>query len=118
MTPSTLIGRDGQVFTAFDTSYRSSFSSSATASTYLFVDGYSLVNARVGFRAAAGWTVSLWSRNLFNTEYYDLLSAAPGNSGLYVGQPGDARTFATYCRTAARYSPESLTFLRCWLSAS
>ena len=102
VTPSTLLGRDGQVFTAFDTSYRSSFSSSATASAYLFVDGYSLVNARVGFRAAGGWTVSLWSRNLFNTQYYDLLSAAPGNSGLYVGQPGDARTFGVTLRLSVK----------------
>jgi iron complex outermembrane receptor protein len=36
--------------------------------------------------------VSLWSRNVLNTNYYELLSAQPGNSGLYVGQPGDART--------------------------
>ncbi len=94
----SVLGRAGQFFTAFDTSYRSSFSSSATASTYLFVDGYSLVNARVGFRAAEGWTLSLWSRNLFNTKYFDLLSAAPGNSGLYVGQPGDDRTFGVTLR--------------------
>jgi len=102
VTPSTLFGRSGQVFTAFDTSYRSSFSSSATASAYMFVDGYSLVNARIGFRAAAGWTVSLWSRNLFNKDYYDLLSAAPGNSGLIVGQPGDPRTFGVTLRLSLK----------------
>lgn len=68
-----LLGRGGQVFTAFDTSYRSTFSSSASASTYLVVDGYALLNARFGFRAAEGWTLSLWSRNLLNTDYYDLL---------------------------------------------
>jgi iron complex outermembrane receptor protein len=102
VTPSTLFGRTGQAFTAFDTSYRSSFSSSATASAYMFVDGYSLVNARIGFRAATGWTVSLWSRNLFNKDYYDLLSAAPGNSGLIVGQPGDARTFGVTLRLSLK----------------
>ncbi|MFN7913868.1 MAG: TonB-dependent receptor [Vicinamibacterales bacterium] len=95
-----LLGRPGQFFTAFDTSYRSSFSSSATPSKYLVVDGYTLLNARVGFRAAEGWTVSTWARNLLNTDYYDLLSAAPGNSGLYVGQPGDGRTVGVTLRLA------------------
>ena len=42
----------------------------------------------IGFRAANGWTVFLWSRNLLDKEYFELLTAAPGNTGLYVGQPG------------------------------
>jgi iron complex outermembrane receptor protein len=98
----SLFRREGQFFAAGDTSYRSSFSSSATASKYLFVDGYSLVNVRTGFRAADGWTVSLWARNLFDTHYYELLSAAPGNSGLIVGQPGDGRTFGVTLRLSLR----------------
>ena len=90
--PATVFGRGGEFFAALDTSYRSSFSSSATASKYLVVDGYSLLNARVGFRWSDGWTLSLWSRNLLDTDYFELLTAAPGNTGLYVGQPGDGRT--------------------------
>ena len=93
-----LLGRKGQFFGAFDASYRSSFSSSSSASKYLVVPSYALVNARVGFRASDGWTVSIWSRNLFNRRYYDLLSAAPGNTGLYVGQPGDQRTVGVTLR--------------------
>jgi iron complex outermembrane receptor protein len=89
---SSLFGRSGDVFVGVDTSYRSSFSSSATPSRYLVIDGYSLLNPRVGVRWKDGWSVSLWSRNVLNTNYYELLSAQPGNSGLYVGQPGDART--------------------------
>lgn len=95
---SDVLGRTGQFFAAFDTSYRSSFSSSASASKYLVVDGYSLLNLRLGFRAAEGWTLSAWSRNLLNKDYYDLMSAAPGNSGLFVGQPGDSRTFGVTLR--------------------
>ena len=95
-------GRPGQLFGALDTSYRSWFSSSATYSPYLVVEGYSLLNVRVGFRAAAGWTVTLWARNVLNKDYYELLTAAPGNTGLYVGQPGDARTVGVTLRVALR----------------
>jgi len=98
----SLGGRAGQIFGALDTSYRSWFSSSATYSNYLVVDGYSLLNARVGFRAANGWTVTLWSRNLLNKDYFELLTAAPGNTGLFVGQPGDARTVGLTLRIALR----------------
>jgi len=97
-----LSGRQGQVFGAFDASYRSSFSSSASASRYLVVAGYSLLNARVGFRTPNGWTLSFWARNLLNEDYFDLLSPAPGNSGLYVGQPGDPRTFGLTLRVSLR----------------
>lgn len=96
--PRTILGRSGEFFTALDTSYRSSFASSASASRYLVVDAYSLVNARVGFRWTDGWTLSVWSRNLLNKDYFELLSPAPGNTGLYVGQPGDPRTVGVTMR--------------------
>ena len=100
--PGTVLGRAGEFFGAIDTSYRSSFSSSATASEYLFVDGYSLLNARAGFRWAEGWSVSIWSRNLLDRDYFELLTAAPGNTGLYVGQPGDSRTVGVTMRISVR----------------
>jgi iron complex outermembrane receptor protein len=86
-----ILQHQGQLFGAADASYRSAFSSSATYSRYLVVPGYALVNARAGFRAARGWCVTVWSRNLLNRNYYELLTAAPGNTGLFVGQPGDPR---------------------------
>jgi iron complex outermembrane receptor protein len=66
------------------------------------VDGYSLLNTRVGFRASNGWTLSVWARNLLDEHYYELLSPAPGNSGLYVGQPGDQRTFGVTLRVSLK----------------
>jgi iron complex outermembrane receptor protein len=39
---------------------------------------------------------------VLNTDYFDLLSAAPGNTGLYVGQPGDGRTMGVTMRVAFR----------------
>ena len=100
--PQSLFGRAGQVFGAADASYRSSFSSNASYSRYLIVAGYSLVNVRLGFRAANGWSVFLWSRNLLNKEYFELLTATPGNTGLYVGQPGDGRTVGLTLRLALK----------------
>jgi iron complex outermembrane receptor protein len=96
----SLFGEDGQIFGAIDTSYRSSFSSSASYSRYLVVDEYALINARIGFRAADGWTVFVWSRNLLDKDYLELLTAAPGNTGLFVGQPGDGRTVGLTLRLA------------------
>jgi iron complex outermembrane receptor protein len=95
---AAIAGRSGEFFAAIDTSYRSSFSSSPSYSTYLVVPGYPLLNARVGFRVASGWTLSVWSRNLLNKDYFDLLTAAAGNTGLYVGQPGDPRTVGATLR--------------------
>jgi iron complex outermembrane receptor protein len=95
-------GHAGEYFAAVDASYRSSFSSSATYSRYMVVPGYTLVNARAGFRVASGWMVSIWARNLFSTNYFDLLTAAPGNTGLIVGQPGDPRTAGITLRFALR----------------
>ena len=88
----------GQFFAAADISARTSFSSNATPSKYLMIDGYSLVNPRVGFRFTNGLTLSVWSRNLFNKDYYELMSTPSGNTGLYVGQPGDPRTFGVTLR--------------------
>jgi iron complex outermembrane receptor protein len=97
-----VIGRRGEFFAALDGSYRSSFSSSPSASTYLVVDGYPLFNTRVGFRWSDGWSLTLWTRNLFDQNYYELLTAAPGNTGLYVGQPGDQRTVGLTLRVGLR----------------
>jgi len=96
--PGMLLGADGEYFAGVDVSYRSSFSSNPTASAYLNIDAYSLVNARIGFQGHNGWDVFLWARNLFDTEYFELLSAAPGGSGLIVGLPGDPRTFGVTLR--------------------
>ena len=100
--PATMLGRAGEFFGAFDASYRSSFSSSASASRYLVIDGYSLLNTRVGFRWSNDWALSLWVRNLLDEKYFELLSAAPGNSGLYVGLPGDPRTLGVTMRVSLR----------------
>ena len=103
--PANVFGQAGELFGAVDTSYRSEFSSSPSASQYMMVGGYGLVNARVGFRWAQGWDVFVWSRNLLDKEYYEFLTAAPGNSGLIVGLPGDPRTVGVTFRMAIGKRP-------------
>ncbi|MFN7165084.1 MAG: TonB-dependent receptor [Hyphomonas sp.] len=93
-----LLGRDGEYFTALDAFYRSDFSSSPTESRFLTVDGYSTLNGRLGFRSANGWDIYVWGKNLLDEEYFELLAAQPGNSGLYVGQPADPRTYGVTLR--------------------
>jgi iron complex outermembrane receptor protein len=100
--PTTALGLRGELFGGIDASHRSAFSSSPSASRYLVVDGYSLLNVRTGFRWADGWSLSVWSRNVLNQDYFELLSAAPGGSGLYVGLPGDPRTVGVTLRMAIR----------------
>jgi iron complex outermembrane receptor protein len=100
--PATVFSRAGEFFGAVDTSYRSEFSSSPSASRYMVVDGYGLINARAGFRWSDGWSVFLWSRNLLDKNYFEFLTAQPGNSGLYVGLPGDPRTIGLTVRMNLR----------------
>lgn len=100
--PMVLFSQAGELFAAADTSYRSEFSSSATPSAYLNVPGYALANVRAGFRWGQGWMLSVWCRNLTNKDYYELLSAQPGNSGLIVGMPGEPRTYGVTLRMALR----------------
>ena len=100
--PRQILGRSLEIFGAADASYRSSFSSSATPSQYLVVPQYSLLNARAGLRSAGGWSLFVWSRNLIDADYYELLTAAPGNTGLFVGQPGDPRSVGVTLRVPMR----------------
>ncbi|MBL7882554.1 MAG: TonB-dependent receptor, partial [Bacteroidia bacterium] len=52
--PGNLIGRSGNFFLAVESFYRSDFSSSPSPSQYLNVNGYALLNGRLGFRATEG----------------------------------------------------------------
>jgi iron complex outermembrane receptor protein len=98
--PLTLLGKEGQIYLGVDGSWRSRFSSNASPSIYTWIDGYSLTNFRVGFRAGKGLDVYGWVRNAFDTHYYELLQVAPSNVGLVVGNVGDPCTFGGTIRLA------------------
>jgi iron complex outermembrane receptor protein len=96
--PGAFLGRDGDYFAAVDASWRSDFSSDPAGSQYMEIDGYALLNARLGFRGGDGWDVYVWSRNITDEEYYEILAAQSGGSGLIVGTLGEPRTFGVTLR--------------------
>ena len=91
-------GNKGRFFIAIDSYSRSSFSSSATPSKYLNIQGYSIFNGRIGFRASEGLSVYVWGRNLLDKNYFEQLLPASGNAGHYAGVLGDQRTYGLTLR--------------------
>jgi len=98
--PGTFIGLSGKYFLAVDSYARSSFSSSPSPSKYLNVDGYTLLNARLGFQTPKGISFFVWSRNLLDKDYFEQLLPAAGNAGHYAAVLGDPRTLGITLRYA------------------
>ncbi|MEI9808939.1 MAG: hypothetical protein WDO16_14315 [Bacteroidota bacterium] len=97
-TPAVFFGKPSRFFVALDGYYRSSFSSSPSPSAYLNIEGYTLINGRLGFRATNGLSFFIWGRNLFDKDYYEQLLPAGGNAGHYAGVLGDPRTYGITLR--------------------
>lgn len=93
-----LISQEGRYFLAFDTYYRSDFSSSASPSAYLNIEGYALLNGRIGFRTGSGLSLFVWAHNLLDQDYFEQLLPAAGNAGHYAGVLGDPRTYGVTLR--------------------
>jgi iron complex outermembrane receptor protein len=92
------LGQTGEFYIAIDAYVRSRFSSSASPSRYLNVEGYSLLNPRIGFRAAKGVSISIWARNVLDQNYFEQLLPAGGNAGQYAAVLGDPRTYGITLR--------------------
>lgn len=92
------LSQQGNFFISANTFFRSGFSSSPSPSAYLNVDGYALLNGRIGFRASQGVTVFVWGRNILNQDYFEQLLPAGGNAGHYAGVLGDPRTYGATLR--------------------
>ena len=88
----------GNYFIGLDTYARSTFSSSASPSQYLNIEGYNIVNGRIGFRASNGVSILLWGRNILNQNYFEQLLVAAGNAGQYAAVLGDPATYGTTIR--------------------
>jgi iron complex outermembrane recepter protein len=97
-TPTSFLENGGKFFVAADSYYRSGFSSSPSPSAFLNIDGYAIVNGRLGFRAANGLSAFIWGRNLLDKDYFEQLLPAGGNAGHYAGVLGDQRTYGVTLR--------------------
>lgn len=98
--PSRLFQREGEAYLGLDGSYRSNFSSNPSPSAYTWIEGYSLVNLRLGFRTEEGFDVFAWVRNALDEEYFELLNVPGGNTGLITGQPGEPRIWGVTVKAA------------------
>ncbi len=97
-TQGRFLGNIGNYFIATDGYYRSGFSSSASPSAYLNIDGYTLLNARAGFKATRGISTFFWIRNVLDKNYFEQLLPAAGNAGHYAAVLGDPRTYGITLR--------------------
>ncbi|HEY0105160.1 MAG TPA: TonB-dependent receptor [Rhizomicrobium sp.] len=92
-------GFDG--YLGADLSYRSSYFSSADDSIYGNVPGYSVTNLRVGLRTDDGhWNLEVWTRNAFDTHYYQTIGKVAFNSGALSALLGDPRTVGVTLRVS------------------
>ncbi|HEY6914743.1 MAG TPA: TonB-dependent receptor [Paludibacter sp.] len=95
-----LFSKPGRFYIASDASGRSSFSSSPTPSKYLNIQGYGLLNARIGFRATDGVSITAWGRNILDKDYFEQLLPGAGNAGHYAAVLGDPRTYGVTIKYA------------------
>ncbi len=97
-TDAKFFANEGKFYAAIDGYYRSSFSSSPSPSAFLNIDGYTLINPRLGFKTAIGLSVAIWARNVFAKDYHEQLLPAGGNAGHYASVLGDPRTLGLTLR--------------------
>ncbi|HNQ27899.1 MAG TPA: TonB-dependent receptor [Aquaticitalea sp.] len=97
-TERHFINQKGMFFLGADVYARSGFSSSPSPSQYLNIDGYALLNGRLGFRTSKGVTVFVWGKNLADADYFEQLLPAGGNAGHYAGVLGDPKTYGITVR--------------------
>lgn len=91
--PAQLLGIAGNLYLRSDFTRRDETNAQSSISRYTWIDGYSLVNASLGFRRGDAWDLSLWMRNVLKEEYMQTLTVQAGNSGLIVGLPSDPATY-------------------------
>ena len=54
------------------------------------IDPYAVVNGSIGVKSSAGWSLSIWGKNLFDKYYW---SAVASNANVVVRFPNPPRTF-------------------------
>ena len=86
------LGQGLEAFAGVDYSWRSGYQGSLEGGEGSQIDSYGLADLRLGLRQVrAGWEVTGWLRNAFDTEYVTAISAQLG-AGDYAALPGQQRT--------------------------
>lgn len=85
--------RDGiEAYINASYTYRSGYYGSVDLSEYGKIDAYGVTNLRLGTRLNDGQVdLSLWAKNLFNTEYYTAMGTTV--NGAWFGYLGEPQTF-------------------------
>jgi iron complex outermembrane receptor protein len=96
--PASLGGLDGDAYIGVDANFRTRFNGDATASRYTWIEGYELVNLRLGYKTKGPWEGFISVKNLLDRDYVTVVTVQSGNSGLVVGSPGDGRTVSVTLR--------------------
>ena len=89
-----------ELYAGADYNVKSSFYASVNDSPSSRINGYGVVNARLGVRSDDGRNdLSLWARNLGETKYFETLGAGnTGASGLITGIASSPRTWGVTLR--------------------
>jgi iron complex outermembrane receptor protein len=89
---------EGEAYLQAELQTRAKMFGEPSDSRFAVIDGYSVVNASLGFRQRGPWEVALFVRNLLDRNYMQNLTVQAGNSGLIVGTPSDPRTYGVTVR--------------------
>lgn len=84
-------------FAAVDYSFKTGTYATVEHGRASYVDGYGLTNVRLGLRHVSGWDLTVWTRNLFDTEYIAGVYPIYG-VGDYGAFAGDPRTYGLTLR--------------------
>ncbi len=95
--PARIFGHSGDFFLHADSVSRTP-TVDPSNSRFTVIDGYSVVNAAIGFRPRAGWEIGVYVRNLLATDFIQNYTVQAGNSGLILGTPNDPRSFGLTLR--------------------
>ena len=96
--PASFGGLQGDAYVGLDGNFRTQFNGDAAGSKYTMIEGYELLNLRVGYKTRGPWEGFISVKNLLDRHYITVLTVQSGNSGLVVGSPGDARTVSATLR--------------------
>jgi iron complex outermembrane receptor protein len=68
------IGEGGNLVLHADSAWRSSYFGDPSLSRYTLIKGYTLTNASLGYRSDENWEISIFARNLFDSDYLQNLT--------------------------------------------